>query len=307
LFNRGRTGQNIAVANQPGNADICRTYCSFHSKRRGDMTSPAEVPPPEYPLSLSRIASYRDRGHILLRSVASPDEVDRVLPAIDRILDEMAAKGDVQGRIDDYSSLFRQITNVWRLSVEARAFVCAERFARIAAELMGVEGVRLYHDQALYKPAGGKPTPWHQDQLYWPLETEHTITMWMPLVDLTRDMGTMRFATGSHREGSLSDTSISEESDRVFQRLVSQRHWEIVSDDLQRGDATFHAGWTVHSAHPNTSARVRKVLTVIYVEDGVRIAQPANKFRQADLEVFLPGCRPGDIAASPLNPLLFPR
>ena len=38
------------------------------------------------------------------------------------------------------------------------------------------KSVRLYHDQALFKEAGGGITPWHQDQHYWPLDTDRTIT-----------------------------------------------------------------------------------------------------------------------------------
>jgi ectoine hydroxylase-related dioxygenase (phytanoyl-CoA dioxygenase family) len=267
----------------------------------------ATAPDPHYPLTPVQIASYREKGHILLRSVASRDEVECLRPEIDRVIDDVVVKNDTQGRVDDYSSLFRQVTNVWRLNGAVRAFVCAERFARIAAGLMGVRGVRLYHDQALYKPAGGKPTPWHQDQFYWPLETEHTVTMWMPLIDLTREMGTMVFAGGSHRGGQILDSSISDESNRLLDRLVSERGWHVESDDLGGGDATFHAGWTVHSAHPNESGRVRKVLTVIYFADGTKVAEPSNKFRRADMEVFLPGCLPGGEAASPLNPLLYLR
>ncbi|HEX7574632.1 MAG TPA: phytanoyl-CoA dioxygenase family protein [Bacteroidota bacterium] len=189
------------------------------------MNLPAQysAPGPHYPLSDGQIASYNEKGHILLRSVASRDEVERIRPEIDRVIAEVAVTNDMQGRVDDYSSLFTQVTNIWRMSGTVQAFVCAERFAHIAASLMGVRGVRLYHDQALYKPARGKPTPWHQDQFYWPLETEHTVTMWMPLIDLTRDMGTMVFAGGSHRGGSLLDGSISDELHRVFDGLVSER------------------------------------------------------------------------------------
>jgi ectoine hydroxylase-related dioxygenase (phytanoyl-CoA dioxygenase family) len=56
---------------------------------------------------------------------------------------------------------------------------------------MGVEKVRIYHDQALVKfPKAGK-TPWHQDYFYWPIDSPNTITMWMPLHDCPRTMGTM--------------------------------------------------------------------------------------------------------------------
>jgi ectoine hydroxylase-related dioxygenase (phytanoyl-CoA dioxygenase family) len=185
--------------------------------------------------------------------------------------------------------------------------VFARRFARIAAELMGVEGVRLYHDQALFKPAGGKVTPWHQDQFYWPLDTRYTITMWMPIIDLTRAMGTMLFACGSHIEGEILGRSISDESHRAFERLVEERGWQIESHDMLAGDATFHSGWTVHSAHPNATNIVREVMTIIYFADGTNVAEPGNDFRRTDMEVFLPGCRAGDQAASPLNPLLYRR
>jgi hypothetical protein len=37
---------------------------------------------------------------------------------------------------------------------------------------MEVEGVRLYHDQALFKEAEGGITPWHAD---------HTIGLYQPL------------------------------------------------------------------------------------------------------------------------------
>ena len=259
-----------------------------------------------YMLSPGQIADYREQGHILLRSVASRGDVEAILGPLDRVMDEVSARNDAQGRVDDYSSLFRQVTNVWRLDDALRAFVCRERFARIAADLMGAEGVRLYHDQALYKPAGGKPTPWHQDQFYWPLDTAQTVTMWMPLVDLKRDAGTMIFASGSHKAGMLIDTSISDASHRALDGAVRDRGWETASDDLGAGDATFHAGWTVHSAHPNTSGRTRRVLTIIYFADGARVVEPGNEFRRADMEVFLAGCRPGELAAGPLNPLLFP-
>ena len=83
-------------------------------------------------------------------------------------------------------------------------------------ELMGVDGVRLYHDQALYKEPGGGYTPWHQDQTYWPLDTTHTITMWMPLLDIPRKVGSMRFASGSHAFGNLGKEGIGDDSQAYF-------------------------------------------------------------------------------------------
>ena len=74
---------------------------------------------------------------------------------------------------------------------------------------------------------------------------------------------------------------------------------------MAAGDATFHAGGTLHSAGANRSNRVREVLTVIYFATGTRAAAPSNPNQQVDLEVFLPGVQPGEEAKSELNPILY--
>ena len=259
-----------------------------------------------YVLTREQTDRYKKDGHILLRNVASRQEIDLYRHRVQKIVLQSVARRDTQGRIEEYSSLFLQVTNVWRLDDTLRNFIFAKRFARIAAELMGVHGVRLYHDQALFKPAGGKATPWHQDQFYWPLETNHTITMWMPLIDVSQQMGTMSFASGSHQDGPLVDVSISEKSHELFEHLIVGRSFATESYELQAGDATFHSGWTVHSTHANSSSQVREVITIIYYADGTLLLEPDNEFRKADMQVFHPGQKPGELAATPLNPLLYP-
>ncbi len=102
--------------------------------------------------------AFRRDGHVTVRGLASAAEVAAIRPEIAAVVDAVAAARDPQGRLDDYGELFTQVTNAWRLSERVRAFVFARRFARVAAELMGVSGVRLYHDQALVKePGAGRP------------------------------------------------------------------------------------------------------------------------------------------------------
>jgi len=259
-----------------------------------------------YALAAGEIEGFRRDGHVTLRALASAGEIARFRPAILGVVDRVARSGDAQGRLDDYAALFTQVTNAWRLDETVRAFVFARRFARVAAELMGVPGVRLYHDQALVKERSGRPTPWHQDQYYWPLDTGHTVTLWMPLVDCSEAMGPMRFASGSHRVAGLEPRPIGEEtSDRLAEEIRRRGLAMGGGRALAAGDATFHSGRTVHCAGPNDSAVRREVMTVIYHADGARVAEPANEHQRADRDAFLPGLRAGDPAASPLNPLLY--
>jgi ectoine hydroxylase-related dioxygenase (phytanoyl-CoA dioxygenase family) len=170
---------------------------------------------------------------------------------------------------------------------------------------MGVKSVRLYHDQALFKPPGGEKTYWHQDMFYWPLDTDKTITMWMPLVDVSEEMGTMIFACGSHKEGLMSDAPISREGGSDVEKLIAGRGYACRSHVLKAGDATFHSGYIAHSAYPNVSKAVREVITIIYFADGASLLVKPSTYQKVDAEVFVPGGLPGQPAVSPLNPLLY--
>ena len=64
---------------------------------------------------------------------------------------------------------------------------------------MGAQRVRLWHDQALYKEAGGRETEAHQDQPYWPIAELDTITAWIPLIEVDDETGCMGYVPGSHR------------------------------------------------------------------------------------------------------------
>jgi len=73
---------------------------------------------------------------------------------------------------------------------------------------------------------------------------------------------------------------------------------------MRAGDATFHLGWTIHSAGPNRSEKMREVMTVIYFADGAKVTAPESTHQQADLDAWLPALRPGEIADSHLNPIM---
>ena len=57
-----------------------------------------------------------------------------------------------------------------------RALAFHPQIAGLAAALLGAPRVRMWHDQALYKEAGGRETDAHQDHAYWPIEGLDALT-----------------------------------------------------------------------------------------------------------------------------------
>jgi ectoine hydroxylase-related dioxygenase (phytanoyl-CoA dioxygenase family) len=262
-----------------------------------------------YELSAEQICSFQANGHIKLGQVATADEIQAYEPVITQWVNGLNHHDKPVKDRDTYGKAFIQVENLWIRTEAIARFTLARRFAKIAADLMGVNGVRLYHDQALYKEPGGGYTPWHQDQIYWPFDTDKTIIMWMPIVPISEQIGSMTFASGSQKKGYISKLVISDESHKTMAQYIEGQGMDKVTyGAMAAGDATFHSGWTLHSAPGNPTDTMRKVMTVIYIADDTRIVEPDdNNARRSDLARGLPGLKPGDIAASPLNPLVYVR
>lgn len=259
----------------------------------------------EVKISEETIKEFRKKGHTLTRNLLNKEEAEVYHAVIRNAAEKYNTEKRKMEDRDTYGKAFLQIMNLWRNDDAVKKFVLSKRFAKVAADLLGVKNVRIYHDQALYKEPGGGPTPWHQDQYYWPVDTTNTITMWMPLVDITVDMGMLTFASGSHVNGSVFNYEISDESEEEFNKYVKDNKFEISrATTMNAGDATWHYGFTIHNAPGNNSNIMREVMTVIYLADDAKIAKPKNKWQENDLKTWLAGKPVGSLADSELNPLV---
>ena len=257
-----------------------------------------------YRLEHTTIESFGRDGHTVVRGLATADEIARYRDAIDVATAARRFDNRPLHERDTYGRAFIQSANVHQHDPHVAEFVLARRFANVAARLLGCDGVRLYHDQALYKEPGGGHTPWHQDQVYWPLDDDRTITMWMPLVDVSDDIGGMTFADESWRDGNLGDHHIGDESQQHFEKVV-ERYRLTTHGPFVAGDATFHRGWTLHSAPANPTPVMRSVITIIYFADGIRISDPVEPSARFDHHLWLAAKEPGSLADAECNPLLW--
>jgi ectoine hydroxylase-related dioxygenase (phytanoyl-CoA dioxygenase family) len=256
-----------------------------------------------YPLTPDQIAHFREHGYVKLKHVFPAAVLEYYGREITRLVKELNTETVPLEQRNTYSKAFLQVPNLWTHSEVVREFAFGKRLARIAAELMGVSGVRMYHDQALYKEPGGGVTPWHADQFYWPVSSDATVTAWIPLLAVPREMGPLAFCPDTHRMSFGRDLEISDESERKLGDVLRDSPLDETPFDL--GEVSFHSGWLFHRAGANTSGTAREVMTVIYMEEDMRLVEPKTKHHREDHQKWCCGAIPGEIIDTPLNPVLW--
>jgi ectoine hydroxylase-related dioxygenase (phytanoyl-CoA dioxygenase family) len=258
-----------------------------------------------YTLTDEQIHHFRTHGFVKLKNVLSLATIDHYVKAITAEVMRLNRQTKPMSERNTYQKAFLQVMNIWTQSDVVKEFSFSKKLARIASELMGVDGVRMYHDQALYKEPGGGYTPWHADQYYWPLSNANTCTAWVPLQATPMELGPLAFSVGSHRFESGRELEISDDSEREIQKRLSEAKLPMDEGPFDLGEVSFHSGWTFHRAGPNTSDRPRAVMTVIYMEDGIRLAEPTNKNQHGDWNTWMAGTAIGEPVATKLNPILY--
>lgn len=257
-----------------------------------------------YSLNSNQITDFQKNGHVFLENVLPIDELIPYREAIRAWAVDFKKNQKPMEERDTYGKAFLQMMNLWEENELIKQFSLAKRFGKIAADLLGVKNVRLYHDQALFKEPGGGLTPWHQDQYYWPMDTDKTVTMWMPLVDIEDGMGMLTFASGSQHVN-LPPIGISDESEKMISEFVAEHKFPIVAQKtMKAGDATFHRGWTLHAAPGNETTHMREVMTLIFMDADMRVTEPKNPNQEADRQRWFQGLAPGSLAASSINPII---
>jgi ectoine hydroxylase-related dioxygenase (phytanoyl-CoA dioxygenase family) len=236
---------------------------------------------------------------------------EETLAYYNSIISEVVAKLNTQQtKMEErttYQKAFLQLFNLWQQDDRIKALVFSTRLAKIAADLMQCTGSRLYHDQALYKEPGGGITPWHADQYYWPLETDKTVTAWMPLQAVPLDMGPLEFSAGSHQIVEGRELEIGDNSEKEIQQRLRVTDFKHVIEPFEAGEVSFHSGWVFHRAGANKTDEMRKVMTIIYMDKDMKLKQPENTNQQNDWDTWCPGARVGEVIETELNPLLYKR
>jgi ectoine hydroxylase-related dioxygenase (phytanoyl-CoA dioxygenase family) len=260
-----------------------------------------------YTLSDGHIAAFQRDGFIKLKQVLSPEALAHYGAEITRLTIELNTQLKPLEERNTYDRAFLQVMNLWEHSDLVKEFVLSQRLGRIAAELLQVSGVRLYHDQSLYKEPGGGITPAHADQYYWPLASDRTITAWVPLQAVPTEMGPLGFYARSQSVQFGRDLGISDESEAKISANMAHHGFAFEVSPFELGEVSFHLGWTFHKAGANVSDRPRSVMTVIYMDADMRLAESLSAAQENDRLMWCPTAIPGEQISTPKNPIIYQR
>ena len=258
-----------------------------------------------YPITNDQISFFDKNRFIKLKQVLNKEAVEFFANRITQKVHELSGEKRALEERDTYGMAFLQIFNLWKEDEAIRELIFSKRVAGIATALLQTKGVRMYHDQALYKEPGGGFTPWHADQYYWPLASDKTVTAWMPLQETPLEMGPLEFSAGSHVIVEGRELAISDESEQIIRQKLKVTDFQHVVEPFELGEISFHSGWVFHRAGANKTSTMRQVMTTIYMDSEMKLAQPQNDNQINDWNTWCPGATVGEVIDSPLNPILY--
>jgi phytanoyl-CoA hydroxylase len=174
-----------------------------------------------------------------------------------------------QGNPDDYySQVFTQALKLREVHEGMRKLMDDPRLGKLAADLAGVDGIRIWHDQALFKPPYGNATAWHCDNPFWSFSSKDAISLWVALDDATLENGCLYYLPGTHLTASFDPTPIGSNQRDLFKRYPEWLNIPSVATPCKAGSAVLHNGLVAHGAGANMTAGSRRAMTCAYMPDG---------------------------------------
>jgi phytanoyl-CoA hydroxylase len=263
-----------------------------------------------------QIERYRNDGFLVIENFLTASELAEWRSAVGEAIAErhgikipgtnIKTGGDdgINPDADYYGNVFDQLINLWQTDRRVRQLMMSPELGRIATLLSGAKGIRIWHDQALFKRPWANPTALHLDVPYWSFSTPDAISIWVALDEATLSNGCLYFLPGTHKKTGYRDIGITKNVNAVFTVYPELASVEPVAVPMRAGSASFHNGLCIHGAGANMTPRPRRAMTCAYMPEGATFNGQKNVLPDAYFNTLKVG-DPLDNDAQ--NPLLWTR
>jgi len=221
-----------------------------------------------------QINQYRACGFVAIPNMFDATELEAWRQATDEAIRERLAGSrentnqTIAPGDDYYAQVFLQALRLADTHAGMRKLMYDPRVGRFAALLAGIDGIRVWHDQALIKQPYGNPTGWHLDNPYWSFSSPNAISIWIALDDATLQNGCLCFIPGSHKTARYDNSGIGPQLNALFKIYPEWMKIDPVAVPAKAGTALFHNGMTAHGAGANMTNKPRRAMTCAYMPDG---------------------------------------
>jgi len=234
----------------------------------------------KHQLTTEQIESYRSSGFLVIENFLSEDELEQWRKTVTTAVKERGGikipgkeikVGEADGINEDadyFGKVFDQLINLWQTDKDVKEIMLDERLGKMAAQLAGVDGIRIWHDQALIKRPWANPTAWHLDTPFWSFSDRNAISIWVALDNATLENGCLFFIPGSHKQTSFDKITIGRNMDGIFDIYPQLKNSMPIAAPMKAGSCSFHNGLTVHGANANMTSGFRRAMTCAYMPDG---------------------------------------
>lgn len=265
-----------------------------------------------YNITEEQIAFYQANGYVVIDDFLTADELETWRTAVTEAVAERngqkmpgkAVKLDESDGINEdaeyHSKVFDQMINLWQTNAKVKDIMLDERIGQMAAQLAQVDGIRIWHDQALIKRPWANPTSWHLDTPFWSFTDRNALSIWVALDDATLENGSLFFIPGSHKETTFHNPGIGKNMDAIFNIYPEMRTRKSVAAPMKAGSCSFHNGLTIHGAHANMTPGQRRAMTCAYMPDGNVYNGIPNILPDAYLQQIKVGDKLNDDVQNPL-------
>ncbi len=205
---------------------------------------------------------------------------------------------------DYYDSVFTQRNNLWQTDEQMKRLLMQSDLGRFVADVAGIQGVRIWHDQALIKEPYANPTAYHLDVPFWSFKSADAITIWIALDDATIENGCLYYVPGSHLAQKFDNVGIGKELGALFDVYPEWADVAAVPCPVPAGGALLHNGLTFHGAGANMTPGRRRAMTCAYMPEGSTFNGTQNVLPPAYFQTLAVG----DLLDNEeQNPLVFSR
>jgi len=268
----------------------------------------------KYQLNQEQIQRYEDNGFVVIENFLSAEELTHWRDAVNSAVEERAGikipgkdikTGEADGINEDadyFAKVFDQLLNLWQTNESVKGLMIDERIGKMAAQLSGANGIRIWHDQALIKRPWANPTAWHLDTPFWSFSDRRAISIWVALDDATLENGCLFFLPGSHKVTNFDKITIGRNMDGIFEVYPQLKNSKSVAAPMKAGSCSFHNGLTIHGANANMTNGFRRAMTCAYMPDGNTFNGEPNILPDA----YLQRLKIGDLLVNDgQNPLIY--